>query len=136
MKSDVEENAGKVCIRCGVANEPGASRCEECGSPLDDFASTSPWEMGTAKGYAYHEAADPVRKPIIFWGVWLYFGPFGFFCLWMIIDVLRNHFMGVKSVGTFGGVGLMALILPTLFAVLSIWVLCSVSKRYLKGKRH
>lgn len=134
MKSDVEENAGKVCIRCGTVNEPGASRCEECGAPMDDFAASCPWEMGTAKGNAYH-AVDPVKKPIIFWGVWLYFGPTAFISMWMITDILRSHFKGVESVGIFGGVGLMALILPALFSALSIWVLCSVSKRYLKGKR-
>ena len=134
MKSDVSENAGQVCIRCGAANEPGASRCEECGSPMDDFASSAPWEMGTAGGKAYH-AVDPVRKPIIFWGVLLYFVPTGLLMLWetkVIIQAMRGNEVPVTY---FGMTGALALVLPLLYSLVSIWIVCSVTKRFLRKTR-
>jgi len=72
---DATESVGLICVRCGQSNDERASRCSECGAPLDDFAATSPWEIGTAKSAAYQPVANPRTKPIVFWGIWLFFGP-------------------------------------------------------------
>jgi hypothetical protein len=43
--------------------------------PLDEIPSTAPVEKGSAKGPASKGPVTPRIKPIVFWGVWLYFGP-------------------------------------------------------------
>ena len=74
VEEDIEVRY-EVCLRCAEPNPEGTSRCGNCGAPLDDSAISHPWEMKTANHRAYSKAASPRTKPIIFWGVWLYFGP-------------------------------------------------------------
>ncbi len=50
-------------------------RCGSCGVVLDPSAAGSASETGAAKGLASKNPVAPRTKPIVFWGVWLYFGP-------------------------------------------------------------
>jgi hypothetical protein len=43
--------------------------------PLDDLTSVEPKETGPAKAPASKDPVAPRTKPIVFWGVWIYFGP-------------------------------------------------------------
>jgi len=119
-----------ICLRCGEANPEGTSRCESCKSPLDHFASSSPWEMGSAKHTAYQEAADPAVKPIVFWGVWIWFGPSVVISFLSIISLLSES----DSRGTFVEESLFLLVLPTLYFCLGSWALVSVTKGYLRKR--
>jgi ribosomal protein L37E len=123
-----------ICLRCGESNDFTASRCTECGAPLDDFASSSPWEMATVKSASYLTPVDPRTKPIIFWGVWLYFGPSAFGSLWIIGTTLYPIIRGDDSANTIVG-GIAIILLASLYGVASIWALWSVSTRYFKKDR-
>ena len=136
QKAQDTEAIGIVCIRCGHVNHDRASRCEKCNSPLDDFASTSPWEMGTSTSSAYSPPSNPRTKPIIFWGVWLYFGPSAVGSLWYIgsyiIYLISDNTSTYGSHPEIATGGVMILILCLMYGVLSVWALWSVSKGYLR----
>ena len=127
-----------ICVRCGHANNDRASRCSNCKSPLDDFASSSPWEMSTAKSSAYSPVSSPKTKPIIFWGVWLYFGPSAIGALWFIGSAIIMLISGEASTYIDNpdqlGAVVMGLVIALLYGLLSIWAVWSVSKGYF-GKR-
>lgn len=123
---ELTDEAKAICIRCGELNPQGTSRCLECKSPLDDFASSSPWEMGSAENTAYHEAADPAVKPIVFWGVWIWFGP----SVIMSAIMICLSFAESDSLTEDGYI--IALIIPLLYLILGSWALWSVSKGYFK----
>lgn len=122
-----------ICIRCGHSNPEGASRCSNCSSPLDDFASSSPWEMGTATSAAYSPAVNPRTKPIVFWGVLLYFGPSAIWFLWYMYSFIQEYFTDENEAPPIGET-ILDLTLPVLYGILSIWVLCTVTRSYLCKK--
>jgi len=135
LKSE-EEDPGLVdlvCVRCGHVNLETESRCGACKAPLDDFAASSPWEMGTATSAAYPPAANPRTKPIVFWGVWLYFGPSAIVGFWMAVSFFTEFGLVFPSAGPsvpailIAGFGL-------LYGLASVWVLWTVTRGYL-GKR-
>ena len=125
-----------ICVRCGYSNNERASRCSECESPLDDFASTSPWEMGSVTSSAYSSVTSPRTKPIIFWGVWLYFGPSAAGAIWYIGSFILSFFgADTPVVGddpTLMGASILVLIVMLLYGLLSLWALWSVSKGFFK----
>ena len=123
-----------ICLRCGQSNDFNVSRCIECGAPLDGFASTSPWEMGTARGAAYPTPVDPRTKPVIFWGVWLYFGPSAIGSLCIIGATLYPLIKGDVKAGNMAD-GIAMILLASLYGAMSIWALWSVSARYFKKDR-
>ena len=89
--------------------------------------------MGTAKGPSHATAVHPRTKPIIFWGVWLYFGPTAAGALWLVGSFLREIIVGgAKSVDLAEGIALSAI--AGLYGAMSLWALWSVSRRYF-GKR-
>ena len=125
-----------ICVRCGHSNNERASRCAECRSPLDDFASTSPWEMGTTSSSAYSSVTSPRTKPVRFWGVWLYFGPSAVGAIWYIVSFISSFFGSVSPVvdddpELMGG-SILILIMMILYGALSMWALWSVSKGYFR----
>lgn len=123
-----------ICLRCGHSNDFTVSRCNECGAPLDEFASSAPWEMGTVEGASYPTPVDPRTKPIIFWGVWLYFGPSALGSLWIIGSTLYPIIRGgVKASNIADCIAMILLV--SLYGVASIWALWSVSARYFKKDR-
>ena len=132
--SDYTEPTTLICVRCGQSNDYTVSRCSECGAPLDAFASTAPWEMGTAMGASYPAPVDPRTKPVIFWGAWLYFGPSAIGSLWIIGSTLYPVITGeAKARDLVDGLAMM--LLATLYGALSIWTLWAVSARYFRRTR-
>lgn len=134
MTEETEDNRDyEVCLRCAEPNPEGTSRCQNCGGPLDPSASTHPWEMKTANHKAYSAPASPRTKPIIFWGVWVYFGPSALFAILLVYDFVRGHLQDdlfyELNLDTF-----MGLFLPVAYGILSFWALWSVTKGYF-GKR-
>jgi len=133
---DEIESVELICVRCGHANDDRASRCSKCNSPLDAFASSSPWEMGTATSSAYSAVSNPKTKSIIFWGTWLYFGPSAIGAIWYVVGFVvvlvtverPEHGRG----GELAGAGILGLVLALLYGALSIWALWSVSKGYFR----
>ena len=120
-----EPSAEAICLRCGQSNPERASRCGHCGSPLDDFASGVPWEMGTANSNAYSESN--ASKPIIFWGAWVYFGLSGLASLIIISQDLMAAEEGTLSKET-----LLPLIMPSVYLLICIIALYSVTKHRLR----
>lgn len=129
----MSEEHQAICIRCGELNPEGTSRCLSCKSPLDDFASTSPWEMGTAQPSAYSPAANPRTKPIIFWGVWLYFGPTVIFTISQIYLTMKDRLTREKQFYSLSE-EIIAFALPVGYSILGAWALWSVTKGYLFSK--
>jgi len=127
-----------ICVRCGHANNNRASRCSNCKSPLDDFASSSPWEMHTAKNSAYSPVKNPKTKPIIFWGILLYFGPSAVIALWFAgsstIELIFDETPTYTDNPELLGLIVIGVIAALLYSFVSIWVIWSVSKGYF-GKR-
>lgn len=131
---DTTGPAELICVHCGHANSERASRCAKCKSPLDGFAFSSPWEMGTVRSSAYSPVRDPRTKPIIFWGVWLYFGPSAVGSLWGVGTTVYDFFVG-KTLSAPGSteltVGAVLSVLAFLvYGALSIWAVWSVTKGY------
>lgn len=128
-----KEPSFEVCLRCAEPNPEGTSRCQKCKAPLDPSASTHPWEMKTANHHAYSDPANPRTKPIVFWGVWLYFGPSAIFAIHLVYTYVTSH-LEDDPFFEFTFETFMALCLPVGYGVLSIWALWSVTKGYLAGK--
>lgn len=126
---DSAEEAYEICLRCGEPNLEGTSRCGKCKAPLDPSARDHPWELKTANHHAYSDAASPRTKPIIFWGVWLYFGPSAIFAIHLVYQFIRDYlddpYFEIDSNL------IVALILPLGYGVLSIWALWAVTKGFL-----
>jgi hypothetical protein len=64
-----------LCPRCLEPIPLGANFCNRCSTPLTFHAATGPYESVFAEGFAYREAANNPRKPIILIGMWLLWGP-------------------------------------------------------------
>lgn len=108
-----------VCERCGFLNDLRASRCRDCGVPLDDFAGTSPWEMGTLNHRGSQDAADPKLKPIVFWGVMAWFGLSGLAgALSLVLAFQGGYAHPLLSFVVLG------------YVILCGWAVKSVGKRY------
>ncbi|WP_178932072.1 hypothetical protein [Oceaniferula marina] len=120
-----------LCVRCGHANDERDSRCESCRSPLDAFASGTPWEMGTATGSAYATPTSPRSKPIIFWGAWLYFGPSAIGAFYFIAGFILSWITGESRMENLTE-SHAVLVLALMYGLLSSWALWSVTKGYLK----
>ena len=93
--------------------------------------------MGKATGETYSEVNSPRKKPIIFWGVWLYFGPSAFGALYYAIVTGLNLVVGganipddLKSDALVGSI--LILLVSLGYGILSFWVLWSVTKGYLR----
>lgn len=71
--------------------------------------------MLAATGNAYSPATNPKIKPIVFWGVWLYFAPTVVVAFWLTITFWESP---------------TAYIPALLYGLLSAWALWSVSARY------
>lgn len=102
------------------------------------FASSSPWEMGSATGAAYSEANAARTKPIIFWGVWLFFGPTAVGSIWSVITyvyllVSDNGVSLAEDSELIGGV-VLSLLGSVVFGFLSVWALWCVSKGFFRGR--
>ncbi len=136
---DESDISSPICEHCCQINAPETPRCSECNSPLGDFASTAPWEMGTARSSAYPPIRNSKTKPIIFWGIWMLFGPAAYhflrFACFTSFRMLTEGGMTFHEDGEIMG----GLILVTLFSflcgLLSVWVLWSVTKVYLKKNK-
>ena len=86
--------------------------------------------MGAVRGNAYAPVSSPKKKPIIFWGVWLYFGPSAIGSLWIIIRYLTKVLSGEIQINHFmqSGAEAMQLMIAILYGFCSCWVLWAVSK--------
>ncbi|MEJ6581020.1 MAG: hypothetical protein QNL33_16075 [Akkermansiaceae bacterium] len=82
---------------------------------------------------ALSDPANPRTKPIVFWGVWLYFGPSAIFAIHLVYTYVTSH-LEDDSFFEFTFDTFMALFLPVGYGILSIWALWSVTKGYLTGK--
>ncbi len=123
-----------VCVRCGHPNDCGASRCAECKAPLDDFAAGAPWEMGSATGSAYANPENWQVKPVVFWGVLVFFGPSA---IWAILTVIYMLFsiIGGDSNGEYVA-DAVSVLMTLAWGALSIWAVYSVTKNYFRKDRH
>ena len=136
MTSLEKEQAKIICLRCGYPNSNRASRCSQCDLPLDDFASTAPWEMGYSKSSTRQSAYRPRRKSIILLGAWLYFAPAAFVSFWYA-GIYAMEWISAFQTTSDHGVKLWdAKVIGSLFLFLlggvSLWVLWSVSKSYFR----
>lgn len=131
---DDESTAPTICVHCGHSNDFELSRCGGCGAPLDPFASTAPWEFGTATSTFYHTPTDPRIKPVIFWGVWLYFGPSAIGAIWVLIKGARDLAQRDPALG-FPGDEIAIALITTVYGAISIWAVWSVSARYIRKSR-
>ncbi len=123
-----EEMERVICLRCGHDNSEAETRCASCKAPLGAFAASAPWEMGAAEPVAYSPAANPRTKPIVFWGVWLYFGPSAIAGLWIAGTYARDF--RSSSPGEVFDAALYALF-GLLYTLICVWALWTVTRRYL-----
>ncbi|MBK1792131.1 hypothetical protein [Persicirhabdus sediminis] len=127
-----DQTVNLICVRCGEANDERASRCEHCKAPLDDFASTAPWEMG--KVTAGRTAANPRTNPIVFWGVWLLFSPTVVIAGYSFVSHLTYAIVGPDDSYTSGGY-LLAGLMAGLYFLIGGWALYTVTKRFFSKKK-
>ena len=123
-----DEERYEVCLRCGEPNLEGTSRCTKCSAPLDPSAREHPWEMKTANHHASSDVTSPRSKPIVFWGVWLYFGPSAFLSIHFVYQRVCEYFQEPEF--EFDGMVIMGLLFFSAYGILSSWALWSVTKGY------
>lgn len=123
------------CLSCGHPNAGDASRCAECGVPLDSFASTAPLEtkMASAEKPASKDPVEPRTKPIVFWGVWLYFGPSAVGAGLVAYGSLSQILSGSPDGQALTGAIAIAFICG-LYGFTSCWALWSVTAGYFKKR--
>lgn len=113
-------------MRCGHRNAGDALRCAECGAPLDGFASTAALDTGSAERPATKGPVTPRTKPIVFWGVWLYFGPTavgaGLVAYTSLAQMLSGSPGGQEVAGA-----IAIVVMCGLYGVSSCWALWSVT---------
>ena len=94
--------------------------------PLDDIASAEPKETGSAKGTACKDPDPPRTKPIVFLGVWLYFGPTavgsGVLAFTTLAPILSGSPGGQEVAGA-----IAIVVMCGLYGVSSCWALWSVT---------
>ena len=117
-----------ICISCGNPDTEGHTHCPVCKVPLGNFASTAPWELSASKSTFGQAQTDPRLKPIVFWGVWLYFGPTVILAAILAISAIRE--LARKASHDFFG-EVVLLLLALTYASLGGWALWSVTKRCL-----
>lgn len=84
--------------------------------------------MGKVAGGGYADPVSPRTKPVIFYGVWAYFGPTGLFSIWAIYQTLSDLLTGevAGNLETF-----LPFLLSLVYGALSAWALWAVTKGYL-----
>ena len=117
-----------ICISCGNPDTEGHTHCPVCKIPLGNFASTAPWELSASKSTFGQAQTDPKLKPIVFWGVWLYFGPTVIASAFLAISEIRAMARNTSQ-DLFEEV--LLLLFALTYASLGGWALWSVTKRYL-----
>ena len=123
-----EEPVRVICLRCGHDNSEAEALCASCKGPLGSFASSAPWEMGAAGPAAYPPATHPRTKPIVFWGVWLYFGPSAIGGLWTAGSFANDMRSSSPSEALNGT---LFVLFGVLYTLVCFWVLWTVTRRYL-----
>lgn len=64
-----------ICHDCAAENFTDADFCGRCGAPISGFATLDPLRQIYSAGWVYRRAISGRQQPIIFWGMWLIFGP-------------------------------------------------------------
>lgn len=123
MPDAAEPEPGELCLRCSHPNPYGSLRCGNCNAPLGSLSSGAPWEMTKVKDAAYRSQTDPQLKPIVFFGVWLYFGPTAIVALLLAIDS--------ANVPDRSG-SILVILFALFYLVFSVWALTAVTRRYLR----
>jgi hypothetical protein len=72
---EVSEEEIPLCTSCLAPNDARSNFCSKCGAPLTSYAAIGPFEHLFAQGFAYRQAAERPRHPIVLLGIWLIFGP-------------------------------------------------------------
>ena len=94
--------------------------------PLESFAATAALETGSAKAPASKDSVAPRTKPIVFWGVWLYFGPTavgaGLGAYTSLAQMLSGSPGGQEVAGS-----IAIVVMCGLYGVSSCWALWSVT---------
>jgi uncharacterized membrane protein YhaH (DUF805 family) len=98
---------------------------------LDPSAASAASETGVAKVPASKDPVAPRTKPIVFWGVWLYFGPTammaGVLAYTSLAPILSDRPDGLDVASAIGIV-----VMCGLYGVSSCWALWAVTAGYLK----
>lgn len=85
--------------------------------------------MKTANHHAYTDAVSPKTRPIVFWGVWIYFGPSAVFAIYLVYQFFTTDLGSGPTLEDY-----VLLALPVGYGILSLWALWSVTKGYLTGR--
>ncbi len=90
--------------------------------------------MGTVRSSAYSPVRNPRTKPIIFWGVWLYFGSSAVGFLLVVGTTMYDFFVGKPLSAPGSPESILGAVLSVLallmYGALSIWAVWSVTKGY------
>jgi len=70
------EDAQKIaCLSCLAENNPAASFCRECGSPIGATATLDPMKAIQAQGHLFRTALKGRPRFIVVLGMWIMFLP-------------------------------------------------------------
>ena len=100
-----------ICLNCMAPYGPLMDFCAGCGAPLTPFASTQPFERTLAEGYAYRQAVEAPRKPIVVAGIWLIFVPMAIVGAGLLANVTWRPFPGSvdNAFAACGGLAMLAI---------------------------
>ena len=114
----VEQRRTSVCPHCAGVNPSNATVCRHCMGPLTTISNSDPMGSIMARGDVFARATNKPTKPIVFWGVWLLFGPIFCICLGIAVYGIRQFLSGEDS-GAIGG--LLCIAVPTALFGAILW---------------
>ena len=71
MRNDDES---QICPSCLTKNETKIDFCSNCGRPLGDYVTYDPIKRNWTQGWMYRRLVSRPSSPIVFYGMWLFFG--------------------------------------------------------------
>jgi len=112
-----------VCPNCLHINEASSHFCAKCGTPMDSFATTSPFERTLSEGNSLLKGTHPNNARSLIW-MWMECG-WGIF---LFVGVLASALCGLADWKAAGELLLFA-------SPLTVWSTVMLAKAHMNYKR-
>jgi RNA polymerase subunit RPABC4/transcription elongation factor Spt4 len=124
----ISEDGAPICLGCAAPVTTNTRYCPKCGRPVGMFVGTDPMQLIHSQSWAYRAAASGRPTRIVFWGMWLAFGPTTVMSLGTLWDLVRYGAEGANGV-----VGALLILGLEAIYVALLW---RVSKNYIRHRRY
>ena len=123
-----DDDGVPVCLHCTAPLTTLTRYCPECGSPVGTFATTDPIQLIHSQGRAYRNAVGGQSNALVFWGMWLAFGPATLMNLGACWEILRHGEDMVFAT--------LAVLLVLALEAVYVALLYRVTRNYVRRRRY